>query len=302
MKKDVLRKWQGPFVAIVTPFDQKGRIVAGDFKILVESFIEDGARGIIVAGHNGESWALKVEEMKSLVSLAVETANGRVPVLCGVEARRSEDVIDIAESVVEAGAQGIMVEPPYIVTTATDSELINRFEHIADKSPVPVMLYNNPRRNQINLSAEVLSKLAKHENIAAIKESTRDLGELTVKIELAGKDLNIFVGPSTLIFPGLLLGAKGFISSGPMELLRKDGYRLYELAVAGKVKEAIKLHFKVTRIYRALMGIGTWPAALKASLNALGRPAGIPRKPVHPLSREDNKRLIQILQSVGVLS
>jgi len=69
MKKDVLRKWQGPFVAIVTPFDQKGRIVAGDFKILVESFIEDGARGIIVAGHNGESWALKVEEMKSLVSL-----------------------------------------------------------------------------------------------------------------------------------------------------------------------------------------------------------------------------------------
>jgi 4-hydroxy-tetrahydrodipicolinate synthase len=268
----------------------------------VGGFIEDGARGIIVAGHNGECWNLTVEEMKRLISLAKEAAAGRVPVLCGIEAMTAPEVLRIAESLAAGGAEGIMVEPPYVVTTSTDAELIDRFEQIATGSPVPVLLYNNPRRTQIHINLTVLEKLAEHENIVGIKESTRDFSELTLKVQRVGKALNVFVGPSPLILPGMLIGAKGFISSGPMELLRKDGFRLYESAAAGNIREALDLHFKVTELYKALFGLGTWPAALKAALNLVGRPAGIPRLPVHPLSAGEIENMKAILRGIGVLS
>lgn len=302
MKKELKEKWVGPFIAIVTPFNEKGQILPDAFQALVKSFIDDGARGIIVSGHNGEAWNLTQAELKQLISLAKEEAAGRVPVLCGIEAITAQEVVHIAESLAAAGAAGIMVEPPYVVTTSTEAELIDRFEQIASGSPVPVLLYNNPRRTQIHITLNVLEKIAKHENIIAIKESTRDFSELTLKIQGVGKDINFFVGPSPLILPGILIGATGFISSGPMEFLRKDGYRLYELAAAGKIKEATELHFKVTELYKALFGLGTWPAALKAALNLVGRPAGIPRLPVHPLNPKEIEKMKGILQSNGVLS
>jgi 4-hydroxy-tetrahydrodipicolinate synthase len=211
-------------------------------------------------------------------------------------------VIESAGMMAEAGADGIMVEPPYIVTTSTDAEICDRFERIADRSPVPVMMYNNPRRTQISLKPEIVSQLAKHENIVAIKEATRDFAELTLKIELAAENIKIFVGPSPFILPGVMFGAHGFISSGPMELLRQDGARLFELAAAKDVNAALPLHFTVTKLYRALFGLGTWPAALKAAMNMLGRPVGQPRLPVHPLGSPETARLKETLRNVGVLS
>ena len=300
MKNTVRERWTGPFAAVVTPFDEKGAILTDNFQTLVSSFIEDGARGIIIAGHNGECWNLDPQELQLLVRLAVKAAAGRVPVLCGTEAITVEEILKMTESVAQAGAEGIMVEPPYVVTTSTEVEIVNRFEEIATRSSIPILLYNNPRRTQINIDVSILQKLAQHENIVALKESTRDFSELTMKIQLVGKDINIFVGPSPLILPGLLIGAKGFISSGPMELLRSDGYRLYELAIAGNVEEALELHFKVTSLYKALFGLGTWPAALKASLNLLGRPAGIPRLPVLPLDHNETERLNVVLREIGI--
>ena len=302
MKKKLQAKWMGPFVATVTPFDKKGLIMKDAFQDLVKSFMDDGARGIIVAGHNGEAWNLKKEELKELVALASKATAGRVPVLCGIEAITASEIVQTAEVLAEAGASGIMVEPPYVVMKATDAELIDRFERIASGSPIPILLYNTPRRTQIDINITVLEKIARHENIVAIKESTRDFSELTLKIQRVGKDINFFVGPSPLILPGVLIGATGYISSGPMEYLRKDGYRLYELAKAGKVREAMELHFKVTELYKALMGIGTWPAALKAGLNMLNRPVGIPRLPVHPLNPAEINKMKAVLRRNGVLS
>jgi dihydrodipicolinate synthase/N-acetylneuraminate lyase len=121
-----------------------------------------------------------------------------------------------------------MVEPPSVVPTSTDAEHIDRFERIASSSPVPVMLYNNPRRTQIRLKPAMLATLAKHPNIVALKNARRDFCDLTTKMELAGKALNIFVGP--------------------------------------------------------------------AALNALGRPAGLSRLPVHPLEPKE-RDLLQSLRS-----
>jgi 4-hydroxy-tetrahydrodipicolinate synthase len=148
----------------------------------------------------------------------------------------------------------------------------------------------------------MVARLAKHENIVAIKDASRDLADLTLKIQLAGNDINMFVGPSTHILACVSFGAKGFISSGPMELMRKDGRRLFDLAVDKNIEEGLPLQFIATRLYGILFGIGTWPAALKAAMNALGRPAGVPRLPVHRLTAEATAELTRRLKEVGVLS
>jgi 4-hydroxy-tetrahydrodipicolinate synthase len=301
-KAEILEQWWGPFPAIVTPFDEAGRIVAEDFRSLVRSYLEDGVRGIIVGGHNGESWALEIDDLEQLVAMAVEEVENTIPILCGIEDRRSEIVVEKAKRAASAGARGIMVEPPYIVTTSTDSEMIDRLVRIADGSPVPIMLYNNPRRTQVGIKPSVLAKLAKHENIVAIKESTRDFGEFSLKVELVRKDINIFVGPATFILPGILYGAAGYVSTGPIELMRKEGRQLYDLAASGKWQEAIPLQFKAGKVYLALFGLGTWPAALKAAMNILDRPAGIPRLPVHPLGPSETDQLANKLREIGILS
>jgi 4-hydroxy-tetrahydrodipicolinate synthase len=302
MKKNKLEGWYGPMSAVVTPFDEGGKIIESSFRTLLHSYVEDGVSGILVGGHNGEAWALKSKELEHLVKIAAEEVGKEVKILCGIEGMKAEDIVEEAKVMAGLGAQAIVVEPPYVVTTATDPEIIDRFERIANHSPIPVILYNIPRRTQISIKPAVVAELAKHENIVGVKESTRDFAELTSKIELAGKDLSIFVGPASLILPGILFGAKGFIASGPMDLMRKDGRKLYDLSCAGRVQEALPLQFTATKIYYALMGLGTWPAALKAGLNFLGRPAGIPRLPVHPLGPKETAQLKKTLQEVGILS
>lgn len=292
--------WEGPFAAVVTPFDGEGRIVARDFRTVVGRFVDHGARGVIVSGHNGECWSLTLDEQIELVRLALDEVGDRVPVLCGLEAARAQDVVTAAERLAEAGANGIMVEPPYVVTTATPSEILHRFGSIAEGSPVPVMLYNNPRRTQIDLEPDLIARLADLPNVVALKDANRDLRHFTRVLELCSDRIAIFAGPSALILPGVLLGARGFISSGPLELLGARGGSYYDLLKERKLEEALPIHRVLSSMYGVLFGTGTWPAALKAAMVALGYPAGVPRAPVQPLTDDQVVRLRQRMRQLGV--
>jgi len=150
------------------------------------------------------------------------------------------------------------------------------------------------------MTPEVVAKLAQHENIVALKEAVNDFAAITAKIEQTRGRLNIFVGQAALIAPGVLFGAKGFISSGPMEIMRGEGARLYELASRGDVHGVYPLHVKAIRVFTALFSMATWPATLKAAMNALGYPAGVPRLPVHSLGRAEQANLFKALEDAGV--
>jgi 4-hydroxy-tetrahydrodipicolinate synthase len=293
-------QWEGPFAAVVTPFDSTGAIQYRDFATIVERFVADGATGVIVSGHNGESWALTLDEQAELVRSAVEAVSGSVPVLCGIEQVRAADVVSSAERLAGAGAAGIMVEPPYVVTTSTREEGLDRFGAIASGSPVPVMLYNNPRRTQIDLSPEQIAELASVPNVVALKDANRDVRHLTRVLELCGERLAVFAGPSALILPGVLLGARGFVSSGPLELLGARGGAYYGLLKERRLDEALAIHTVLSAMYGVLFGTGTWPAALKAALGLLGHPAGVPRDPVRPLDAAAIERLAATMRALGI--
>jgi len=293
--------WEGPFAAVVTPFNERGEIQFHDFAEIVSRFVANGATGVIVSGHNGESWALSLAEQVELVKSAREATGAAVPVLCGVESVRAAGVIEAAAALGAAGAAGLMVEPPYVVTTSSHQESIDRFAAIASGSELPLMLYNNPRRTQIDLSPELIAELAELPNVVALKDANRDLRHFTRVLELCSEKISVFAGPSALILPGVLLGARGFVSSGPLELLGARGGGYYRLLRERRLDEAVPIHNLLSGMYGVLFGIGTWPAALKASLNMLGYPAGVPRDPVHPLQPEAMARLRRMLVDFGLL-
>lgn len=294
--------WHGPFCAVVTPFNEKGEIQFDDLRQLVEIALEDGACGFAFCGHNGENWALSRPERIEVAKTVVSQVKGRVPVICGVGGSSPVEKIDICKEVLDQGVDGVMLEPPYVVTTATNDEVFDHYEQIAHAlGDVPILLYNNPRRTQINMSPALIDRLTQIDNVKGLKESTRDFGQLSETIALCGDKISIMVGPASMIYPGILMGAKGFVSSGPLEFMGRDGYRLYQAAVERDHETALALQHKANIMYGTLFGLGTWPAALKAGLNLLGKPAGVPRAPVHALDPEQIDRLRSRMEEVGLL-
>ncbi len=300
MQKLTADTFHGFIPAIVTPFDARGEILADEFSALVDWLIGCGATAIAVAGDNGESWSLDVAERARLTRLAVDRAAGRVPVVTGVSAPSTAQTVRYAKAVVDAGARGLLVLPQTYVLKATRRELLQRFEGLAKAVDAPICLYNSPRRAGIELSPDDIGALLDVAPIIAIKESHRDFFHLSHVLHRFRDRISVLVGPCHYIFPGLALGAKGFIATGP-ELLGPLAGRLVEIGRQKPGPELAELHHKLTVVYQTLMGIGTWPAALKAALNLIGQPAGVPRDPVMPLEGGDLDRLRKSLGELGLL-
>lgn len=294
--------WEGVIPAMITPFAPNGDIDDGAFRAVTARFVEWGIHGLVLAGHNGEGWALRAGERSHLTRLARAVVGDRMPVVVGIDAIAPDDIIAETREVLAAGADGIMVEPPFVVTTATRRETIDRFRAILDGAGCPVLLYNNPRRTQIQLTVDVLAELSRHEMTAGIKEATRDLAHLIDLIRAVEARVTVFVGPAPFILPGVLMGARGFISSGPLELLGRGAVDLYDALREGDLDRARPLAYLATTMYPLLFGLGTWPAALKAAMSMLGLPAGLPRRPVLPLDPESTAKLRGRLTALGLLA
>lgn len=295
------RETLGGFVpAVPTPFDEAGKIDEVAFAAIVEHMIGIGAGGICVAGDNGESWALSPEERLRLTRLAVDTAAGRVPVIMGATAPGSKQTIHYAQIARDAGAAGILVMPQTYVLKATRDELLQRFERVAKAVDIPIVLYNSPRRAGIEMSVGDVEDVMDVAPVVGIKESNRDIGHLTRLLRQVGGRISVMVGPSYYILTGAALGAAGFIATGP-EFLGPMAGRLMQIGRAAPDRTYVDAHQKLTIVYETLMSVGTWPSALKAGLNLLGLPAGVPRDPVMPLSGASLERLRSVLGDLDLL-
>jgi 4-hydroxy-tetrahydrodipicolinate synthase len=297
LTKDTLR---GFVPAVATPFDARGEIMEDAFAALVGHLVGIGAQGICVAGDNGESWALTLAERRRLTRLAVDRCAGRVPVIMGATAPGAQQTIDYARAAVEAGAAGVLVMPQTYVMKATREELLRRFERLAGAVDVPIVLYNSPRRAVIELSIDDVAAIGEVAPVVGIKESNRDIGHLTRLLRRMAGRIAVMVGPAYYILAGSALGAAGFIATGP-EFLGETAGRLMEIGRRAPDAEYVAAHQKLTIVYETLMALGTWPSALKAGLNLLGLPAGVPRDPLMPLGGAPLDRLRATLDELGLL-
>jgi 4-hydroxy-tetrahydrodipicolinate synthase len=165
---------------------------------------------------------------------------------------------------------------------------------------LPIVAYNTPRRSGIELTVEDIAAICDTAPVIGIKESSRDFFHHTHLLHRLGHRISVLTGPGHYLLPCIALGARGFIATGP-ELLGKDCARIMPLGQGAPCDESRAMHQKLTVVYQLLMGTGTWPAALKAALNLLGWPAGVPREPVLPLGDNDMEKVRRTLGDLGLL-
>lgn len=291
---------EGNVPAVVTPFSQSGELLLESFVALVRWHLDNGADALCLAGDNGEAWNLSLEERRQIAEAAVREAAGRVPVVMGASAPSAKASIALAEIAADAGVDALMIGPQSYVGKASVEEVVARYKTIHAAVPLPILVYNSPRRTGINLDAAKLGAICDAVPVAGLKESARDFFHVSEVLERFAQRIPVLIGPCPMILWGIALGARGFVSSGP-ELYGKTAGRLIEIGRGGPTDEFRRLHFGLTKIYATLMGTGTWPAALKAALNLLGLPAGLPREPVFPLSPEDHRALASVMESLDLI-
>ena len=297
------RRMQGLFSVTITPFDAEGAFLPSAFATILEWHIANGAKGLTIAADNGEASLLSLDDRRAMAQTAVRVAAGRVPVVMGAmgtHAFTAHDTARMVEVAAEAGVDAVLVSPAPYLGMVSRAELVKRYKDIYTAVPLPVVAYNNPRHFGASVEGDTLQALIDEIDIVGIKESSRHFLDISKGIERFGDRISIFMGCGYLIMPALAAGATGIMSTG-IDLFGEDSARIVELAKSAWTPATRRLHLKIARAYTFLLETGTPPAALKATLNLLGLPAGVPKPPVLPLDGTEFQQLRVLLDELGIL-
>jgi 4-hydroxy-tetrahydrodipicolinate synthase len=290
---------RGVYSAMITPFDKNENVDEKGVETINNWTIGKGITGVFTVASTGESWALGVEEKIRLFRLTVSVVNKRVPVIAGVGAPSTREAIRLAEEAQKAGVDYLCAAPPSFARPTQD-ELIVHYGELAQATSVPLILYNIPMLAGNVLGTPAVKTLAKRfPRIAGIKDSGGDLTVLNDLLIDRRPDFAVVPGIDTLVLPGLLAGSQGTIlsSANVCPELSLEILRLFD---AGRLQEAWAVQNRLTRFWLA-MGLGSFPAPVKAAVEMLGLPAGAPRQPIAPLGKEHRETLRRELQAMGVL-
>ena len=233
-------QWNGIMPAVTTKFNDDDRLDLEMFRVNIEAQIDAGVNGIILGGTLGEASTLTKEEKKKLIETTVQISNGRVPVIINVAEQSTTDAIAAANDAKTYGADGLMILPP-MRYKADDRETTMYFKKIASSTSLPIMIYNNPVDYGIEVTLDMLEELADCPNIQAVKESTRDISNVTRMRNRFGDRYKILCGVDTLALESILMGADGWVA-GLVCAFPKETVAIYKLAKAGKSDQAIAIY------------------------------------------------------------
>jgi 4-hydroxy-tetrahydrodipicolinate synthase len=292
--------WKGSYVAVVTPFQESGEIDEVAFGANIDFVLGCGADGIVVSGCTGESWSLTAAERLRLFTIAVDRVGSRVPVIAGTGGVPTSAVVDLSLAAKAAGAAGIMVLPPYYCM-AGRREVLEHYRAISEHVRHPILLYNIPRRTGFNMTPEWLKEVVELEWVVAIKESSNDFVQTEATMHAVGERIEVFTGHSAeRAVPALLMGAKGFVSSMESQIMGREAIQMYRLVQAGRLAEARAVQHRTLQLDLRMREVGTFPANLKAGMNLLGRTAGMPRRPLLPLTLPEVAKVETILTDLSI--
>ncbi|MBK8557180.1 MAG: dihydrodipicolinate synthase family protein [Lewinellaceae bacterium] len=232
--------WNGVYPALTTAFDVHGNLDIPGLMHNVEAQITAGVDGLILAGSLGESSTLRQEERLQLLTETLDFVKGRVPVLLNIAEGSTNAAMQLAVQAAAAGADGLMVLPP-MMYKPTDAETVMHFSAVAKSTDLPILVYNNPVDYKVEVSLDMLEELLQFDSIQAIKESTRDVSNVTRMKARFGDRLKILCGVDTLALEELLMGADGWVA-GLVDAFPRETVAIYRLAKAGRVAEALAIY------------------------------------------------------------
>ncbi|WP_340157954.1 dihydrodipicolinate synthase family protein [uncultured Maribacter sp.] len=232
--------WTGVMPAVTTKFTDKDELDLDMFSVNIKAQLEAGVSGIILGGTLGEASTLTYDEKKVLMKETVQLVEGKVPVIINIAEQTTKDAKRAAEVAEECGATGLMMLPP-MRYKANDYETVTYFKETANSTKLPIMIYNNPVDYGIMVTLEMLDELMVCSNIQAVKESTRDISNITRIKTKFGDRLNVLTGVDTLGLESTLMGADGWVA-GLVCAFPAETCAVFELAKAGRIKEALEIY------------------------------------------------------------
>lgn len=289
--------FRGSMVPIVTPF-KNGGVDEDGLRRLIEFQIAGGTQAIVPCGTTGESATLSHEEHKRVVELTVDIVGGRVKVIAGSGSNSTGEAVRLTMHAKEAGADAALLITPYY-NKPTQEGLYRHFSRIAEEVDIPQILYNVPGRTGVNMLPETVGRLSRLKNIIGIKDATGDIAVASDIVALSEEGFLLISGDDFSTFPMMCLGAVGVISvtANIAPKLLSDMCREFE---AGNIDKARGLHYKARELNK-VMFCETNPIPVKTALHMMGLIGDEMRLPLCPLSKENEKRLEDVLKGYKLI-
>ena len=233
-------EWKGVFPALTTKFTDDDKLDFSLFEKNLQAQLAAGVNGIILGGTLGEASVLTTAEKEQLVKFTVEKCEDKIPVLLNIAEGSTKEALLQAAYALAWGAKGLMILPP-MRYKSDHRETVTYFKTVADATELPMMIYNNPVDYKIDVTLEMFAELTACKNIQAVKESTRDVTNVTRMRNRFGNRYKILCGVDTLAMEELCLGADGWVA-GLVCAFPKETIAIFNLVKSGKIEEAIQIY------------------------------------------------------------
>ena len=284
--------------AMVTPFREDHAVDLDRAQELASYLLDHGSDAVVVAGSTGKSPTLSHKEKAELFGAVAAAIQGRGHLICGTGTYSTAETIELTQAAEDAGADGILVVTPYY-NKPPQRGLVAHFEHVADATHLPIIAYNIPGRTATRIEHSTMLRLAQKANIVAVKDSTGDFKGVSKLISEAPPTFEIYCGDDWATFGYVCLGAVGVVSVAS-HLVGPQIHQMIDLVETGDVAAARKIHESLSPLFNALF-VTSNPIPLKAALELVGRPAGVPRLPLVPATSEERERVRGALEDAGLL-
>lgn len=286
-------KWEGVYPAVTTKFFADGTLDVDTFMHNIDAQVTAGVHGVVIGGSLGESSTITHQERMVLLQKVLEKHGESVDVILNIAEGSTVQAKNLAQKAEKAGAHGLMVLPP-MMYKATDQEVAEFYQEVAAATQLPIMLYNNPVDYKIEITIDIFEQLLPCQNITAVKESTRDISNVTRLKNRFGDRFKILCGVDTLAMEELLMGADGWVA-GLVCAFPEETMAIYNLVKAGQNKEALRIY----RWFLPLLELDIHPQLvqnikLAEKYTGLGNEyVRAPRKPLQGAMREKVVHIIE---------
>ncbi|MDR0391698.1 MAG: 4-hydroxy-tetrahydrodipicolinate synthase [Planctomycetaceae bacterium] len=286
----------GLSVAMITPF-KDGKVDYASLEKQVQFQIDAGTTAVVPVGTTGESPTLSYEEHEGVIRAVVNAANSKIKVIAGTGSNSTDEAIYLTQFAEKAGADAALLVAPYY-NKPTQEGFYQHYKAVAEKVGIPICIYNIPSRCGKNIEPETIIRLAEIPNITLIKEATGSMDQTSMIIEKT--DLTVLSGDDSLTLPILSIGGRGVISVVG-NIVPNEVINLCKAFYNGDLNTAKEIHYKIFKLCRNMLTLSTNPIPIKAAMKILGRDTGELRLPLTPLTQDEELKLRETLNNLGLV-
>jgi 4-hydroxy-2-oxoglutarate aldolase len=284
---------------VTTPFNERGDV---DFEALasnISRYNETGLRGYVPLGSNGEAVHLNAVERRQVIETVKRAATSGHTIVAGVNEFSTAAAIEAARAAADCGADAVLVITPYFYKgSMTQERLARHFNEVADRSVIPLLIYNVPQNTGVVIESATIAALGAHQNIIGVKDSAGNMGAIAETIRLAPEGLAVMVGNGGIVYPSIMMGATGAIL-GVACAAPRACVELYEASKAGDHLRARELQNRIAPLsYIVTAGLSV--PGLKAAMEILGLAGRFTRAPFSSVSSSDHEKIKAVIRKTGL--